>query len=168
MSTDDLDTRLAAASGRMTALGGRLAAGGPWPLAERFDHAPEAAWGPREVLAHLGEMLPYWLGEAERIVDMAAGPEPFGRIATDDVRLAIIERDRTLPVRELLARVANGLERWQRRWAKLDASERDRMGLHPTLGELHVSDIATRFVTGHLESHLDQLEATLVDDFAAG
>ena len=168
MSTDELDTRLAAASGRMTALGERLAAGGPWPLAERFDHAPEAAWGPREVLAHLGEMLPYWLGEAERIVDMAAGPEPFGRIATDDVRLAIIERDRTLPVRELLARVANGLERWQRRWAELDASERDRMGLHPTLGELHVSDIATRFVTGHLEDHLDQLEATLVDDFAAG
>jgi len=24
-----------------------------WPLAERFDHAPEASWGPREVLAHL-------------------------------------------------------------------------------------------------------------------
>ena len=167
MSTDELDTRLAAASGRMTALGGRLAAGGPWPLAQRFDHAPEAAWGPREVLAHLGEMLPYWLGEAERIVDMVAGPEPFGRIVTDDVRLAIIERDRTLPVRELLARVANGLERWQRRWAELDASERDRMGLHPTLGELHVSDIATRFVTGHLEDHLDQLEATLVDDIAA-
>ena len=168
MSSNDLDRRLAAAGGRATGLGGRLAAGGPWPLAERFDHAPEAAWGPREVLAHLTEMLPYWLGEAERIVDMAAGPEPFGRVATDDVRLAIIERDRSLPVRELLARVVNGIERWRRRWAELDALERDRTGLHPTLGELSVSDIAGRFVAAHLEDHLDQLEATLVDDIASG
>src|SRR6476660_7565703 len=99
---DELDGRLAAAEARLAAFGPVLGEG-DWPLAARFDHAPEAAWGPREVLAHLAEMLPYWLGEAERIVDMTGGPEPFGRIATNDVRVAIIERDRTLPIRELVA-----------------------------------------------------------------
>lgn len=163
MSTDEIDTRLSASAARFTTLGKRLAAGGPWTLAERFDHAPEASWGPPEILAHLEEMLGYWLGEAERLIDSAAGPIPFGRLATDDGRLAVIERDRTLSIRELVARVTAGIERWRRRWVELDEAERERTGLHPTLGELHVRDIATRFVAGHLEDHLDQLDVALAD-----
>ena len=85
---------------------------------------------------------------------------PFGRVATDDVRIAIIERDRTLPSRELHRRGStNGIERWRRRWPDLIAEDRDRTGTHPTLGELSVSDIASRFVASHLEEHLDQLGA---------
>lgn len=167
MDADAFETRLAAAADRLTALGERLTAGGPWPLAARFDHTPEASWGPREVLAHLEEMLAYWLSEAERVMDMTAGPEPFGRVATDQVRLAVIERDRTLPVGELLARVKVGIEGWRRRWAGLEGADRDRTGLHPTLGELSVADIATRFVAGHLEDHLDQLQGTVSSDTAA-
>ena len=49
-----------------------------------------------ELLAHVAEMLPYWLGEAERI--LAGGPDPvrFGRVAEDKLRVLTIERDRTL------------------------------------------------------------------------
>ncbi len=164
---DDLDRRLAAAADRLASLAPTLR-DGSWPLAERFDHAPEAAWGPRELLAHLDEMLPYWLGEAERIIDMEAGPEPFGRVATNDVRLAIIERDRTLPIRELQARVAIGIERWRRRWAELDEPTLARHGLHPTLGEMTVGDIGSRFVAGHLDDHLDQLTTILAGRTGAG
>lgn len=161
MTNDELDLGLAAARDRLDELGRTLRDGGPWPLAERFDHAPEAAWGPREILAHLAEMLPYWLGEAERLIDMTGGPEPFGRDATNDVRLAIIERDRTLPVRELVARAAAGIERWQRRWPELDPAARSRRGLHPALGEISVTDVATRFAARHLQDHLDQLAGTV-------
>ena len=157
---DDLDRRLATAADRLASFAPTLR-DGTWPLAERFDHAPEAAWGPRELLAHLAEMLPYWLGEAERIIDMTAGPEPFGRVVTNDVRLAIIERDRTLPVRELEARVAVGIERWRRRWAALDEVTRARPGLHPTLGAMTVGEVGSRFVAGHLDDHLDQLTVIL-------
>lgn len=164
MSDDGFDQRMAVARDRLAELGRALRDGGPWPLAERFDHTPEAEWGPRETLAHLSEMLPYWLGEAERLIDMTDDPEPFGRDATDDVRLAIIERDRTLPIRELEARVANGIERWRSRWPQLDGAARGRRGLHPTLGEITVMQIATRFVAKHLGDHLDQLAATAVVD----
>jgi len=173
MSDDELDRRLAAAGGRLADLGKALEGGGPWPLAERFDHAPEASWGPLETLAHLEEMLPFWLGEAERILegggaDSGGAPVTFGRVATDDIRLAIITRDRELPMRELLARVQNGIDRWRRRWAELDASSRERRGTHVTLGELTVADIATRFTVGHLEDHLNQLAATLGDRLPRG
>ena len=80
----------------------------PGPLADRFGTEPEAAWGPREVLAHVAEMLPYWLGEYERVVEAArpAGDgAPFGRVAADALRIGVLERDRTLPLRELLARI---------------------------------------------------------------
>jgi hypothetical protein len=161
VDADTFDRRLGAASDRLRGLATRLESSGPWPLAERFDHAPEAEWGPRETLAHLEEMLSFWLGEMERVVDMTGGPAPFGRVATDGLRLAVIERDRTLPIRELLARVQNGIARWRTRWAELDDADRGRTGIHATLGSLQVSDIATRFVAHHLEEHLDQLQAAL-------
>jgi len=159
--SDELEQRLVAAGDRLAGLGTALQQRGPWGLAERFDHSPEASWGPRETLAHLEEMLPFWLGEAERILEGAGEPVTFGRVATDNVRLAIIERDRTLPLGELLARVQAGVERWRQRWAELDGPSRARRGTHVALGEMTVTDIATRFTVGHLEDHLDQLAAAL-------
>ncbi len=161
MNDDELDQRLAAAGGRLADLGIALQQRGPWALAERFDHSPEASWGPRETLAHLEEMLPFWLGEAERLLEAEGEPVTFGRVARDEVRLAVIARDRTLPLRELLARVQAGIEHWRRRWAGLDGASRARRGIHQTLGEMTVADIATRFAAGHLEDHLDQLAETL-------
>ena len=168
MNDDELDQRLAAASDRLAGLRSALQDGGPWALAARFDHSPEATWGPREILAHLAEMLPFWLGEAERILDAADESTPFGRVATDEVRLAIIERDRALPLRELLASVDLGIERWRRRWATLDEASRGRSATHVTLGRLSVADVGTRFVAGHLEGHLDQLADAVRGDSAAG
>ena len=168
MRDDDLDSRLAAATERLASLSDELETGGPWPLAERFDHAPEASWGPRETLAHLEEMLLYWLGEAERILQAPDGDAAIGRAATDEVRLAIIERDRTLPLRELVARVRVGIDRWRARWAELDAGSRGRTGTHPRLGVVTVTDVASRFAVGHLEEHLDQLAASIGDAPAAG
>jgi DinB family protein len=161
MHDDDLDTRLSAAKERLAALSAELETGGPWPLAERFDHSPEASWGPRETLAHLEEMLAYWLGEAERIMESPDEGVAIGRVATDEIRLAIIERDRTLPFSELVARVRVGIDRWRERWAELDEGSRDRTGTHPRLGVVTVTDVASRFAVGHLEEHLDQLAAAL-------
>ena len=163
MNGADLDGRLAAAGARLASLDHALRAGAPWPLAARFDHSPEATWGPPEILAHVEEMLAFWLGEAERIIEGPDERTAFGRVATDDVRIGIIGRDRTLPLRELVARVQVGIDRWRRRWAELDQASRQRAGTHPSLGVLTVTDVATRFTVGHLEDHLDQLAAALGD-----
>ena len=129
-----------------------------------FGTEPEASWGPREVLAHAAEMLPYWLGEYERVVE--CGPRrrrrrAVRRVATDALRIGVLERDRSLPLRELFDRIDAGIARWERRLASVTPADDARAGLHSRLGEMTAADLRDRFVTGHLEEHLDQLEAIL-------
>lgn len=159
--TPELD-RLADVRAAYAALAPRVIAGEPWPLAAEYGTEPEADWGPREVLAHVEEMLPFWLGELERIVDgPLPGPTPFGRIADDPVRIGLIGRDRTLPLRVLFARVDSGMRAWSDRLDGLTAAERARLGLHPRLGEVPVDRLLERFVLSHAEDHVAQLEEIL-------
>ena len=161
MSTD-LE-RIAAARRAYADLEPRVLAGEPWPLAAAFGTEPEASWGPREVLAHVEEMLPFWLGELERIVDpaAAAGPVAFGRTAEDVSRVAIIGRDRSLPLGVLFGRIDAGLRAWAERLGTLTPEESGRVGVHPRLGEMRASMILERFVLGHAEDHIAQLETVL-------
>jgi hypothetical protein len=82
-------------------------------------------------------------------------------VATDPVRLAVLERDRSLPPRELYDRTISALERLGRRVDGLTAAELARRGLHPRVGEMTVAQIAGRFVADHVAEHLDQLETLL-------
>jgi hypothetical protein len=160
---DDIDIertigRLRATVAAMTATRPALEAGRPWPLhVVEHEAGPESAWGPTEVIAHVAEMLAYWLGEIERVLDGSPEPVPFGRTATDRLRVLTIERDRTLPPRELLDRIDAVAERYARRFAALAPGDVARRGLHPTLGELSIAAILERFVVSHAEGHLDQL-----------
>src|SRR5436190_5312037 len=129
-------------------------------MAEQFGVEPEASWGPPEVLAHVSEMLPYWLGEIERIVAAPASsdPVPFGRVSGEPVRIAIIGRDRTVPIRELLARISADARRGAARLRELDASgEERRVGLHPRLGAMALPDIGGRVLATHAQDHVLQL-----------
>ena len=93
--------RLRQARDRVVRLRGRV---------EMSEAAPEELprsreWVARETLAHIDEMLPYWLSEIERVLAGATEPVPFGRTPNDLIRLLTIDRDRTLPVGELYARM---------------------------------------------------------------
>jgi DinB family protein len=157
----DVD-RIAAARRAYAELAPRVMAGEPWALAEDYGTGPEASWGPREVLAHVEEMLPFWLGEMERVVDGdGSTPVPFGRTADDQVRIGIIERDRSLPMRVLFRRIDDGLAAWQERLPSVTDAESGRLGAHPRLGEMPASAILDRFVTGHAEDHIAQLNDIL-------
>ena len=165
MTTSDLRTdldRLADARADYEALATRVAAGEPWPLAAAFGTEPEASWGPREGLSHVAEMLPFWLGELERVVDGDGETAvPFGRVADDASRIGLIARDRSLPLRVLFGRIDAGLGAWLDRLPRLTDADRAKVGLHPRLGEMPVAGMADRFVIGHAEEHVVQLGSIL-------
>ena len=117
--------------------------------------------GPPEVLAHVAEMVRYWLGEIERIVSDSPAPASFGRIATDPVRIAIVGRDRTVPLRDLWDRIDSDCARWERRLAELSAAELARAGIHPLAGSMTAGEVVLRFVVAHLTDHAAQLSVAL-------
>jgi hypothetical protein len=158
---DELIGRIERAAEALASQRARVEAGEPWPLSERFGTEPEASWGPRETLAHVTEMLPFWLGEIERILAGQDEPAPFGRVATNEMRIGVIERDRSLPLRELFGRLEADAPRLTRRLGELSAAETQRTGVHPTLGVMTVHRAAERFVAGHLEEHAAQVAAIL-------
>jgi hypothetical protein len=135
--------------------------------------APEGGWGPAEILAHVAEMLPYWLGEVERVLEgsipgargtvaIATGePAAFGRTEADQLRILRIEQDRSLPVRELFDRIAQDAHRWDQRLATLGEAQLRTRGRHPRRGEMTVEEMLEPFVVGHLEGHVEQLREAI-------
>lgn len=118
-------------------------------------------WVGREVLAHVDEMLLYWLGEIERVLAGRIEPVPFGRESSDLVRILTVDRDRTLPVSELYTRLDNHLERVVRRLLELDERQVARRGLHKRRGEMTVREIGDVMLASHIEEHCEQLSAAL-------
>jgi hypothetical protein len=118
-------------------------------------------WVDREILAHIDEMLPYWLGEIERVIAGTIEPVPFGREQTDLIRVLTVDRDRTLPVYELYARLDNSLERVLRRLLELDERQAARRGLHKQRGEMTVKQIVDTMLADHIEEHCKQMAAAL-------
>jgi hypothetical protein len=164
---DDTLERLQEARAGLAATRPAVEREAPWPMAIVFDDSDEARWWPGEVLAHLAEMAQYWLGEIERVLDGTQEPVPFGRIASDPIRIGLVERDRSLPPRELYDRIDESLARFDRRWRTLTPTELARRGVHPKRGEMTVAQMADPFIVGHLEAHVAQLEAILADPTAS-
>jgi hypothetical protein len=164
-SMDELAQRLDIATDAMVELGPAIATGEPWALTDVYGPGPESSWGPREVLAHVAEMVPFWLGEIERIVDAGIGagggePPAFGRLEADPVRVDVIGRDRSFPGRELLGRIAVEGRRVASRLRALEA-EAGLLGRHPTRGDMSIADIAEKLIVAHLEGHVTQLRESV-------
>ena len=162
----EMADRLEAAAAAVVDLAPAIEAGEPWPLTEVYGPGPESTWGPREVLAHMGEMLPFWLGEIELVLaetgraGEGADPPSFGRTEQDPLRIEVIGRDRMFPARELIDRVDVEGARVARRLRALDARSAT-LGRHVTRGDLSIADMAERFLVTHIEGHVEQLKEIL-------
>jgi hypothetical protein len=157
---EDLIRRLEDARVAIAARRAGVERGEPWPLSAAYGTEPESDWGPKEVLAHSAEMIPFWSGEIERILaaPVAADPVPFGRVATDPNRINRIGRDRALPATVLFDRIDAGAIETGARLGLLDATQLERRGLHPRAGEMTIPAIVERFIVVHLEEHVEQLD----------
>ena len=144
--------------------GPRLAAGEPWPLADVVGPGPESSWGPREVLAHVAEMLPFWLGEIELILDAGGGVGAAGVRAAGGRRRCGSRSSRGIGRSRRASCSAASRPRGggSRGGSGRSATRmRRRSGRHVTRGDLSVRDIAERLIVGHLEGHVTQLRETV-------
>ena len=128
------------------------------------DPATGERWDAGQVLAHVAEFLPYWLGEARRVVESASvsDPVPFGRTKDDPVRVESIEAGRNDLPNVQMATMHDGAAAVRRWLSELSDTAWSARGVHPTMGEMNLERIVEVFMVGHLEQHADQLDA--IDD----
>jgi hypothetical protein len=117
-------------------------------------------WEAGQVWAHLAEFPTYWWEQLQRIMagTDAREPVPFGRVRTDAGRLAAIERDRHSDPAALLRRVQAGVATVVDGLRSLPDEAWTRVGRHPTLGDVTIGFAVERFIVGHLEEHVAQLD----------
>ena len=165
MKTTDVIDHLNAGLSALTAQRPRVEAAAPFPKSDNILHnVPEAYWYPPEVLAHLTEMLPFWFGEVERIMaGNGTDPVPFGRVAANDLRIGVIDRDRTLPFRELYARIESIVNRAIARLGEMTDADLDREGLRQSRGIVTVGQIMNDSMAGHLMEHVRQIDDLLAN-----
>ena len=158
----DFVQRLAAVEARLRALAatplerttGTLTAADPG-TGERWE------WG--QVWAHLAEFVPYWIAQADAVIDGYRGdPVGFGRTKADAGRIAAIERDRHAMVAALWSRLESQLSDLRSFLTELPDRAWEARGAHPTLGVMSLPKLVDEFLVGHLEQHADQLDSLVV------
>jgi len=118
-------------------------------------------WSAAQVLGHLVEMIPYWLGHCRAMIASTAGPPVFGRGYDSPERLAGIERGSSGDLKELLDLLNGEARAAARAIREMSGEERSRKGIHIKQGELTVADCVERSIVAHAEEHLEQIRATL-------
>jgi hypothetical protein len=151
----DFQVRLATVEARLRELTRTRLSGTTAP-----DPTTGERWDAGQVWAHLGEFIPYWIAQAERVLAVgSADPVPFGRIKANPERIAAIERDRHRAATALWHDLREDLNDLRAFLSSVSERGWQVRGLHPTRGVMPVSRIVEEFLIGHLEEHADQLEA---------
>jgi hypothetical protein len=153
---NDFDSRLEALEQQLAA----HAEAGLAPGLTEPDPDTDERWEAAQVWAHMAEFVGYWHGQIEGVVAAYGGePVPFGRTKSDEGRIAAIEAGRREPLGVLEIRATDSLHSLRDYLAGLSPTDLRAVGRHQTLGEMDVEAIVRRFIVGHLEEHLAQLDS---------
>jgi hypothetical protein len=159
---NDLATRLRDAGAALLDLRGPLVRGEPWPLSAAYGTEPEADWGPREVLAHVNEMLPYWTAQLEGVLAAdPSAPAPFGGSRRTRTGSPGSRRIAGRPRAGCLMHRCRARDRWWIRGGAVRGGPRaDRTASDPGASWTIGASI-DRFLVTHLEEHVAQLREIL-------
>lgn len=118
-------------------------------------------WSVVQILGHMVEMIPYWLGHFRALIAATGDPPVFGRGHDSPERLAGVERGFKGDPKELVGLLNSEGKAAARAIRDMSATERSKKGVHIKLGEMTVADSVERFIVAHAETHLEQIRATL-------
>jgi uncharacterized damage-inducible protein DinB len=130
-------------------------------VARRLRVAPsENEWSAMQILAHMVEMIPYWLHHCEALI-AASAPPTFGRSLDALERLAGVARAATGNAEELLRQLNDEVKTAAEVIRKMSPDDRRKAGNHVRLGTITVADAIEQFIVGHAEEHCSQIQAAL-------
>lgn len=116
------------------------------------------AWSVQEVLSHVEEAIPYWIGEVVKVANRTSAE--WGRTMQDATRLAAIARANDIPTADFLqkleqtkATIRQSLLPLKEEELKIEAPSRN-----PKFGTKPLTFIMDHFVIEHIETHIKQIQ----------
>ncbi|MGE7764111.1 DinB family protein [Peribacillus sp. NPDC096540] len=122
----------------------------------------EGEWSIMQILSHIAEAIPYWLGEVETVV--ATPGSKWGRGLQDPARLAAVTDTEKLSVDEVLKQVDELKYKVESGLGKLDEETLSKESPHRNFakfGNKPVSYIVDHFIDDHVSGHYDQIKRNL-------
>ncbi len=127
----------------------------------RFKPA-EDEWSIMQILSHLAEAIPYWLGEVETVIEVP-GAE-WGRGLQDPARLAAVTDTDKLAVEDVMKQVEELKYKVESSLGNLDEETLSKESPHRNFakfGNKPVSYIVDHFIDEHVSGHYDQIKRNL-------
>jgi hypothetical protein len=112
-------------------------------------------WDRYNILGHVAEVLPFWVGQ----LSVAMEGAPFGRQAGSTDRQQAVEGGRVVGEAKLRERIDSGLEGLLLFTDRLSPSDLDRRVTMRGRGEETMRWALESLLIGHVEEHCDQLTA---------
>ncbi|MFE4426932.1 DinB family protein [Peribacillus butanolivorans] len=122
----------------------------------------EEEWSIMQILSHIAEAIPYWLGEVETVI--ATPGSKWGRGLQDPARLAAVTDTEKLSVDEVLKQVDELKYKVESGLGKLDEEKLSKESPHRNFakfGNKPVSYIVDHFIDDHVSGHYDQIKRNL-------
>jgi hypothetical protein len=131
-------------------------------VVQRLRTAPsEHEWSALQVIGHMVEMIPYWLHHCQLLIAATHEPPQFGRTLDAPERLAGVEWAATRDANELLGQLKEAVVAAAKDIRHMSEVERGKTGIHLRQGKMTVADVIERFIIGHAEAHLVQVQEAL-------
>ena len=164
MSTENLDSarsaegqaqRLERASDQMAGLLRRP------EVAERVRSAGPDEWSAVQVIGHVIELLPYWMGQMQVLVSAEGAPPAFGRSLDAPERLEGVAHGAASDPEALLQQMADAVSAAAAGMRAMTTEQRAKKGVHNRRGEATVAEFIEALVVAHVEEHVAQIKQAL-------
>ena len=130
-------------------------------VAERLRAAGPEEWSALQIVGHMDEMIPYWMGHARRMAAATGEPPRFGRMLDAPERLEAVTLGANGDADELLRQLDAVCRAAAADIRSLSPAERAKTGIHLRRGEMTVAAVIEDLVVHHAEEHEEQIRQVL-------
>ena len=122
----------------------------------------EEEWSIMQIISHLNEAIPYWLGEIKRVISEPGSK--WGRGLDDESRLAAVSNPDELSIEEEIVKLKNVQQQVSDCLIQLSESQLSAENPHRNFekfGYKPVSFIINHFLVEHVNKHYVQIQRNL-------
>ncbi len=130
----------------------------------RLRDAPgENEWNVLQILGHMNEAVPFWMGHCRTLANASGDPRPFAssRNLQSPERLEAVERGARGDPAGLMGQLRENVRTAAATLRGFSAEDLAKAGIHPRRGRMTVDEVIESFVVGHSEEHVAQIKAAM-------